>query len=801
MKIIYLKQLILLTVLLAGAIRLPAQYSFHTDYFKININGKGYITSMKNIAKDSRSRGKDFSPAGNPSPVMSLLKKYWIKDSSGATVTKYEYAYPESLRYDKRNHTMVLTYPGGETAAVYVMAKRKYIKFKLLSLRHYNNKQVEAIVWGPYKTGIDNLFGEVIGVARDTSAAVNYDIGVLGLDSITTPGIPQVINDYGGESIVHNPDPSRFTLPPGIREGQRFPFCGFGGYDVNFFCHPEEYFRVLAGTAALPDTTYGGITILYHSKNATIDDTLYTSALPGYAGQPYRHWINEPGNKGNTGFTGSSIGLYGAPDDSTLLSVLKPMIRNEGMPYITDERGVWIRDPASARPDMFWYGDCDSVFSYAGEWGCHPGVQDEQIYNQLFYPNPHTDQLDLPVIPLSGGRKVSPEEFIRGYGRPNIFFGAHTLSLFLNNTFNHIDQTDVSPYASDSLAYCNTTVLTRSITPEDSVLPVADTVFWGTADMGSYAGPQDDKINYFRIGTEILSTANPVSQTQPFALTQVKRGQFRTIATGHRAGDTVYKLLRNCYNGLYPNVDLMITKYADYYALAVQKWGGYVDFDGGIGSMWNPPYESLMFLKRMYKKAKELGTPVIRSMSGGLSYEGWFFITAQNNGYLCDGNNLTWNNAYTPGHNGSEGKDLRNYYYANFYNVSAQGPGITDFKSVHHFEHFESFTVGWDATYALGMSIKKVESLGSEKKAAYFNIIRTWESARAANAFPGKIKLSMRDGNNHYHLVQRDANHWLLYITDDKGNLKDSKGNYLTNRVITHPPLLLARDKNYPFIP
>jgi hypothetical protein len=779
-----------------------AQWNFSTTYFKIRINSKGYITSMKDIAKGSKSRGREFSPASHSSPVMSLLKKYWVKSSpSGATVTKYKYVYPQKLRYDKRSHTFILTYPDGEAAVIAIMAKRKYIKLKLLSLRHYNNDQVEAIVWGPYKTRINNLFGEVIGVARDTSAAVNYDIGVLGLDSITTPGIPQVINDYGDEYIVHNPDPKRVTLPPGIREGQRFPLCGFGGYDVNFCYHPEEYFRVLDGTAALPDTTTKGITIMYYSKNATLPDTMYSSALPGYTGQPKRHWINGIENKGNTSFIGSSIGLYGSPDDSTLLSVLKPMIINEGMPYITDERGVWIRNPASARPDMFWYGDCDSVFSYAEQWGCHPGVQDEQIYHQLFYPNPNTDQLNLRVIPLSGGRKVSPAEFIRKYGRPNIFFGAHTLSLFLNNTFNHIDQTDVSPYASNSLAYCNTTVLARPITPEDTTLFVTDTTFWGVADMGSYGGPQDDRTNYFRIGMEILSTSYPISKNRSFAFIHVKRGRFRTFASNHPAGDTVYKLLRNCYGGLYPNVDLMIKNYADYYAMAVHKWGGYIDFDGGIGSMWNPPYESLMFLKRMYKKAKELGTPVIRSMSGGLSYEGWFFITAQNNGYLCDGNNLTWNNAYTPGHNGSEGKDLRNIYYANFYDVSTQGPSITDFKSIPHFEHFESFSVGWDATYALGMSMKKVESLGSKKKAAYFTIIRTWESARAANAFPKEIKLSMRNRNNHYHLEQKDANHWLLYVTDDKGNLKDKKGDYFTNRWITHPPLLLTRDKNYPLVP
>jgi len=778
---------------------LNAQVILKTKFLQITIDRKGYITELLNITPGSPSFGRNFSPAGKPSPVMSLLKKYRTRDASGKTITSYHQATPIKATYKKQNNRLILDYKEGEKAEIVIREKSTYITFELVSLAIYDNSRINAVIWGPYKTTISNLFGEVIGVARDTTHAVNYAIGLLGTDSITAPGLPPAINSYGGESVVHNPDPRYFTLPDGLHEGQRFPFCGFGGYDVDFFCHPEEYFRVLGGTAALPDTTTGGITLMYHSKNATIADTLYASGLPGYAGQPFRHWINSAKNKGNTHFTGTSIALYGSPDDSTLMSVLKPIVINEGMPFITDEKGVWIRDPASVRPDMFWWGECDSVYTYAKQWGCNPGIQHEGIYNQLFYPNPGTDQLQQPVIPLLTGEKVSPDEFRRRFALPGIYFGAHTLSLFLNNTQNNIDQCDVSPYAASGLATCNSTVLTRNISAGDSVLFVADTMFWGNADMGSYLGPQDDKTNYFRIGTEILSTNQPVNQQFPYSFKQVKRGQFRTLNMPHQTGDTIYKLLRNCYNGLYPSVDLMITKYADYYGLATHTWGGYIDYDGGIASVWNPPYESLMFLKRVHQKAAELGTPVIRNMSGGLSYEGWFYITAQNNGYLCDGNNLTWNNAYTAGHNGSEGKDLRNQYFANFYTVSTHGPAINDFKSIPHFEHFESFSVGWDASYALqGMSIKNVEALGAERKAACFKIIRTWESARAANAFPEAIKRSMRESTNYYHLEQQDENHWALYVTDEDGRLTDINGRLLTNMIISDPPLLLLRDPEYP---
>ena len=55
-----------------------AQVNFSTDYFRIHINSKGFITSMKNIGK---LPGREFSPPDKPSPLLCLYnsnkKKYY----------------------------------------------------------------------------------------------------------------------------------------------------------------------------------------------------------------------------------------------------------------------------------------------------------------------------------------------------------------------------------------------------------------------------------------------------------------------------------------------------------------------------------------------------------------------------------------------------------------------------------------------------------------------------------------------------------------------------------------------------
>lgn len=138
---------------------------FKTDYFKIEINRQGYIIGMWDNTKENRN----FSPADNPSPLLSL---YNSKEK--------KYYYPQKASYDRGIYR--LTYENGSVADVKLEAKQRYFKLTLAHLE--NREQIDAIQWGSYYTNIDNLLGEIIGVARDTSAAVNYAIGALALEHI-----------------------------------------------------------------------------------------------------------------------------------------------------------------------------------------------------------------------------------------------------------------------------------------------------------------------------------------------------------------------------------------------------------------------------------------------------------------------------------------------------------------------------------------------------------------------------------------------------------------------------------------
>ena len=75
--------------------------SFDTDYFRIDINSKGYIVGMWNRTKESRN----FSPEDQPSPLLALynsqLKRYY---------------YPEKAHY--RNGKYRLEYENGSVATV-----------------------------------------------------------------------------------------------------------------------------------------------------------------------------------------------------------------------------------------------------------------------------------------------------------------------------------------------------------------------------------------------------------------------------------------------------------------------------------------------------------------------------------------------------------------------------------------------------------------------------------------------------------------------------------------------------------
>jgi hypothetical protein len=87
---------------------------------------------------------------------------------------------------------------------------------------------------------------------------------------------------------------------------------------------------------------------------------------------------------------------------------------------------------------------------------------------------------------------------------------------------------------------------------------------------------------------------------------------------------------------------------------------------------------------------------------------------------------------------------------------------IKENSTVEQYEHIQAISVGVGTTYSLILNQKDVESC--PQKEAIFNVIRTWEDARAANAFPRWVKKELSDPAKSWKLeTGKDNDTWLLY--------------------------------------
>jgi hypothetical protein len=162
----------------------------------------------------------------------------------------------------------------------------------------------------------------------------------------------------------------------------------------------------------------------------------------------------------------------------------------------------------------------------------------------------------------------------------------------------------------------------------------------------------------------------------------------------------------------------------------------------------------------MFERAAALGVPYIRFTGATLSEGSWNYQSIWNVGggkNLYDADTREW------GSTTSQGKDLRDVSYANFFPVGMGGNfPITANSTVEQYEHIQAISVGVGTTYSLKLSQKDVESC--PQKDAIFKVIRTWEDARAANAFPRSIKKHLADPANSWKLeTGEDQNTWKLY--------------------------------------
>lgn len=715
-------------------------WEFDTDYFRVGINRQGYITSMQNTTV---SPHREFSPADQPSPLLSLY--------SGE---KKQYLYPVNARYEAGAGQFILEYPNGSVATVAIRPEKKYLRLTLQSLEPRD--EVDGIQWGSYTTTITNLLGEIIGVARDTSEVVNYSIGMLALDDNTLGGTSDTEGDAAPfQYIIHTPDAALYPLPDSLHEGQVFTLGGNGVSDVAFYANKEPYYRIMYGNAAQVDHK-GRIFLNYHSRDRSKPREVCYSLIPNMPANIPNHIEVEP--VPGVDYIGSSIALWGSPDSTALLDVIQTIVRSEGLPYPT-VRGRWIKDPASFSPDVMTSGTLyDSIISYTTRLG-FPAIH---AYDQGFLRpdranEGYLDGLNEEKKPFrfSSGNK-SHREFADLARNKGLMLGRVCITNSLAPGTK-----DASPLPSDSLCYQQKRILMEHLSPSDTLIVVDDPAYLD--EIASWEG-HCPELNMVKIGKELIHYLG-VTDTKPYRLKNVTRGYWGTKPEVHPANEPVYKLqvtINYGYEGIIPNLALQ-DEIAGYYAEVAKRSGVTLyDFDGQefLFNNGHGYYSAKRFFRKMFERAEALGVPYLRFSGATLSEGSWHYQSVWNVGggrNLYDLDTREWGSAT------SQGKDLRDVTYSNYYPVSFGGNfAIKDTSTVEQYEHIQALSVGYGATCFLALNQQDVESC--PQKEAIFRAIRTWQDARAANAFPRQLrKLLMNPAYDWTLEAGADPDTWTLY--------------------------------------
>jgi hypothetical protein len=703
----------------SAAARGGGGWAFSTDYARMTMGGNGCVTSI--IAQRS---GKEYSPAGHPSPLLSLHEGGQPNDKLVA---------PASASFSPSGEEIELKYPNGATAVVQAKAKGAYLRFQLVSLDPRGT--TDSVVWGPVNTTIRGKIGDLIGVVRDP----DFAIGMMGLDDNTIPGPVEDGDCYGMGYFVHSSDPQKYPLDPKYKEGQWFNIGGDGISDTAFYSHPEEYFNQVMGSGAKLAPAFGSY-VVCHSRDRRKSYVHYFSLLPGFKIHERKHMVSDP--VPGVDFIGSAIALYACPDDLGLKTIEK-IIRNEGLPHITDREGRWIRDPVAARPTLFWNGPVDKAIEYAKAMG----FKDISRDTGEFYPSRPNQWVGHVKMK---GQSVTYKEFADECQKNGLTHGGlHTLCVFLQGGLS----SDVTPVPSEHLQTVCRTKLARDISASDTEIVVSDPSFLAESSTWPKNG---DGQNYIRVGTEMMMYSG-ISDSAPWTLKQVKRGHAST-AVPHKAGDELVKLMQNCYNGFVPDMKLLLD-YADYYADLMARNGmDSIGFDGFESTIYqNHGYYAVrVFCRRLFETYHKLTGGKYPYVGGSCVFPGaWEYWISCNVG---GGDNMF---NPTSGKWGIEGKDIRNAWAAAWYPPTFGLQGWNSNWSLYDAETLMSMAVAWDATFALSTSKEAIDKTAA--KAAIFQSFSAWQEAREKQLFSQAQKERMKDASVKFHLARSADGSFMLY--------------------------------------
>lgn len=666
-----------------------------TDFFNIQINQSGNITSLT-----EKSSSREYLPANVITPLLSLYK-----DSA--------YIKPLTIEYEASKNKIILRYPNKCVAIISILSKGSYLRFELLSLSPRNG--IQAIVWGPYPTTIQESIGETICVVHDNKFAV----GMQSLNINTIEGTPEGNDNSWGASFIE-PLPGQI-LPDSLKDqvGKEVEV------NANITGDMPEYVRTYRGNAAVKKP-YGSELRLF-SRDRRIPRLVKNV----YGKNAVNMQLTEPVN---ADFTGSAIAFFGCPEPK-VLDVIESIELNEKLPHPL-LNGEWIKRSKNINDAylMFEGKDIDKGIEYAKSCGftlVHIG----EIFKSWGHFGLTTDRFPGGAAEI---RKITGKATESGFS-----LGAHTLSMFTAT-----DDPYVSPVPSDSLCKMGSTALSKDIWENDNVIFIESPDYL-------------DKLysmHTIKAGKELI-TFREISQDKPWRLLDCKRGQYNTKKSIHKKNSPVDIIINNSYGGFYPNIHLQ-DAYAERLAQVCNETGlGLMDFDGmgGESPTGHGAYAVAKFIDRWYKNLNKY----VLTCGAGTTHYYWHIYSFMNWGE-------PWYNSLR--------ESQVNYRIENqrFFKRNYMPPMLGWFSfgidyRPEEIEWIQARSAAFNAGYLFRVD-ENIEQNGFKNE--LFATIKEWQQARKSGAFTSEQLKKFENPANEFHLQKTSENTWSLFPVTLKGGFE-----------------------------
>lgn len=560
-------------------------------------------------------------------------------------------------------------------AVIEVVEHPTHLALTLVEVR--GDKPIDAAVWGPYPMTVGDTIGKIVGVVRDDQAA----IGLLGLN-------PSVIS--------------------GTFERAQ------GG---------EAHWRGRMATQ-----TEFGSTLQAHSidRSRMREIPIWNERLQNVPVAPIEDMT----------IVGSSVAMFLCHPDE-VLERIEQVILAEGLPYLVDNDGQWIRGGREGGEIYmiadFTEANVDRMIEYALAGG----------FTGLYHGGPFSSwghfefRKDHFPNGAAGFRACSDKIHAAG-----LHCGAHVLTNFI-----HPHDPFVSPIPDSRLAVQGTSDLVEAVDAAATQLVVSDPAPY--RDGGT--------LRTVRIGEELIQYAG-ITEQAPYYLTGCMRGAFGTRASAHGTGDTVDKLVDHPYRVFFPDMQMQEDMVQKLVAQLEAAGIDHIDYDGHEGCVATG--QGVYAMNLFAQQVNDAMPWTLYNGSSCITHWYWYLNTT-----------INWGEPWYGGFRESQLEYRFNNLPLLENNYIPKMLGWFAFRedtTLADAEWLMARGAGHDAGFALATGEAALRS--NPNTQVILEAIGNWESLRQAGVFTEAQRELFRDLSMEFHLT-RDGDRWVLEPTRTVGPL------------------------------